>query len=45
MDYSEFKKQALKRPGVKAAYEEMAPEFSLLRELLSSKAKCWIKSS
>lgn len=29
MDYSEFKKQAYKRPGVKAAYEEMEPEFSL----------------
>jgi transcriptional regulator with XRE-family HTH domain len=37
MNHSEFKKQAFKRPGVKAAYEEMEPEFSLLRELLRAR--------
>ncbi len=30
MNHSEFKKQAFKRAAVKAAYEEMEPEFSLL---------------
>ena len=37
MKHSELKKKALKRPGVKAAYEEMEPEFSLLRELLRAR--------
>src|SRR6056300_1647449 len=37
MNHSEFKKQAFKRPVVKAAYEEMEPEFSLLRELLRAR--------
>ena len=37
MNHSELKKQAFKRPGVKAAYEEMEPEFSLLRELLRAR--------
>lgn len=37
MSQSEFKKQAFKRPGVKAAYEKMEPEFSLLRELLRAR--------
>jgi len=37
MNHSELKKQAFKRPGVKAAYEEMEPEFSLLREFLRAR--------
>jgi transcriptional regulator with XRE-family HTH domain len=37
MNHSELKKQAFKRPGVKAAYDEMEPEFSLLRELLRAR--------
>ena len=37
MNHSELKKKAFKRPGVKAAYEEMEPEFSLLRELLRAR--------
>lgn len=37
MNHSELKKQAFKRPGVKAAYKEMEPEFSLLRELLRAR--------
>jgi transcriptional regulator with XRE-family HTH domain len=37
MNHSELKKQAFKRPGVKAAYEAMEPEFSLLRELLRAR--------
>ena len=37
MNHSEFKKKALKREGVKAAYDAMDPEFSLLRELLKAR--------
>lgn len=37
MTHSELKKKAFKRPGVKAAYEEMEPEFTLLRELLRAR--------
>lgn len=37
MTHSELKKKAFKRPGVKAAYEEMEPEFALLRELLKAR--------
>lgn len=37
MNHSELKNIALKRTGVKTAYEEMEPEFSLLRELLRAR--------
>ncbi len=37
MTHSELKQKAFKRPGVKAAYEEMEPEFALLRELLRAR--------
>jgi transcriptional regulator with XRE-family HTH domain len=37
MNHSEFIKKALKREGVKAAYDAMDPEFSLLRELLKAR--------
>ncbi len=37
MTHSELKKKAFKRPGVKATYEEMEPEFALLRELLRAR--------
>ena len=37
MTHFELKKKALKRPGVKTAYEEMEPEFALLRELLKAR--------
>lgn len=37
MNHSDFKKKALKRERVKAAYDAMAPEFSLLRELLRAR--------
>ena len=37
MTHSELKKKAFKRPGIKAAYEEMEPEFALLRELLRAR--------
>lgn len=37
MNHSELKEQALQRKGVKAAYGEMEPEFSLLRELLRAR--------
>ena len=37
MDHSELKKRALERKNVKAAYEVLETEFSLLRELLKAR--------
>jgi len=37
MDHSELKKRALERKNVKAAYEALETEFSLLRELLKAR--------
>lgn len=37
MTHSDLKKKALKRKGVKAAYDEMEPEFTILRELLQAR--------
>jgi transcriptional regulator with XRE-family HTH domain len=37
MKHSELKKKALKKKNVKAAYEALEPEFSLLRELLKAR--------
>ncbi|MES3007560.1 MAG: hypothetical protein V4751_07305 [Pseudomonadota bacterium] len=35
MDHSELKAKALSNPIVKAAYDEMAAEFALLRQILN----------
>jgi transcriptional regulator with XRE-family HTH domain len=37
MTHSDLKEKALKRKGVKAAYDEMEPEFTILRELLQAR--------
>ena len=37
MKHSEFKEKALKRNGVKIAYEALEPEFSILREILKAR--------
>lgn len=35
----DFKKEAFKRPGVRKAYEEMQPEFQIIRALIISRNK------
>ncbi len=37
MNHSELKKKALEKKKVKATYESLEPEFSLLRELLKAR--------
>ena len=37
MAHSDLKEKALKRKGVKAEYDALEPEFSLLRELLHAR--------
>jgi transcriptional regulator with XRE-family HTH domain len=37
MSHSKLKEKALKKKGVKAAYEALEPEFTLLRELLKAR--------
>ena len=34
-----LKKQALKRPGVRAAYDALGPEFDLLNEMLAARTR------
>lgn len=35
--HSEFKKRALAKPGVKAAYDELEDEFTLINELIHAR--------
>ena len=37
MTHSELKRKALQKEGVRAAYDALEPEFSLLRELLQAR--------
>ncbi len=37
MTYSELKKKALQNAGVKAEYDALEPEFSLLRQMLKAR--------
>ena len=37
MNHSELKTKALSNPKVKAAYDDMAPEFTLLRQMLKAR--------
>jgi transcriptional regulator with XRE-family HTH domain len=37
MKHSELKAKTLSNPKVKAAYDEMTPEFSLLRQMLKAR--------
>jgi len=39
MKHSELKEKALKNKNVKAVYEALEPEFSLLREILKARQK------
>ena len=45
MKHSELKKKALKKKSVKAAYEALEPEFSLLRELLNARQKAGLSQA
>jgi transcriptional regulator with XRE-family HTH domain len=37
MSHSELREKALRKQGVKAAYDSLEPEFTLLRELLQAR--------
>lgn len=37
MNHSELKAKALSNPKVKAAYDQMTPEFALLRQMLEKR--------
>ena len=39
MNHSELKAKVLSDPKVKAAYDQMTPEFSLLRQMLKARQK------
>ena len=45
MNYSEFRAEALSDPKVKAAYDEMAPEFALLRQMLKARQKAGLSQA
>jgi len=45
MSHSELREKALKKKGVKAAYDSMEPEFTLLRELLRARQKAGLSQA
>jgi ribosome-binding protein aMBF1 (putative translation factor) len=45
MSHSERREKALKKIGVKAAYDAMEPEFTLLRELLQARQKAGLSQA
>ena len=45
MKHSEFKERALKRKGVKIAYEVLEPEFSILRGILKARQKAGLSQA
>lgn len=45
MNHSEFRAEALSIPKVKAAYDEMAPEFALLRQMLKARQKAGLSQA
>lgn len=45
MKHSTLKKKALSRPGVKAEYDALAPEFDLLRQLLQARSKAGLSQA
>lgn len=45
MSHSELREKALKEKGVKAAYDAMEPEFTLLRELLRARQKAGLSQA
>ncbi|MHB1350033.1 MAG: helix-turn-helix domain-containing protein [Desulfobulbaceae bacterium] len=45
MSHSELREKALKKNGVKTAYDAMEPEFTLLRELLQARQKAGLSQA
>ena len=45
MKHTELKEKALKKKNVKAIYEALEPEFSLLRELLNARQKAGVSQA
>jgi transcriptional regulator with XRE-family HTH domain len=45
MKHSELKDKALKNENVRAIYEALEPEFSLLRELLNARQKAGVSQA
>jgi transcriptional regulator with XRE-family HTH domain len=45
MSHAELREKALKKKGVKAAYDAMEPEFTLLRELLRARQKAGLSQA
>ena len=45
MNHSELRAEALSDPKVKAAYDEMAPEFALLRQMLKARQKAGLSQA
>jgi transcriptional regulator with XRE-family HTH domain len=45
MSHSELREKALKKKGVKTAYDAMEPEFTLLRELLRARQKAGLSQA
>ncbi len=39
LDFTTFKKQALKNPKIKAEYERLQPEFALINEVLRARSE------
>ena len=45
MNHSELRAEALSDPKVKAAYDEMSPEFALLRQMLKARQKAGLSQA
>jgi ribosome-binding protein aMBF1 (putative translation factor) len=45
MNHSEFRAEVLSNPKVKAAYDEMTPEFALLRQMLKARQKAGLSQA
>ena len=45
MKHTVLKKKALSKPGVRAAYEALGPEFDLLRQILKARTKAGLSQA
>lgn len=45
MKHSQLKEKALSNPEIKAAYDEMVPEFTLLRQMLKARQKAGLSQA
>jgi len=45
MNHSELRAEALSNPKVQAAYDKMAPEFTLLRQMLNARQKAGLSQA